>query len=998
MTQRPHSLQAERLVRVLIACVILGSSLFYTNHRRVNASAWQGPGPCSEINFLTIKTQRLSVDVKGPFQTADFNRDQISDLVVSSSSDLVVLLGREDGSYGAPRLTVPGPPDSSSIPAVTTLDLNQDGNLDLATSILSAITPTGGISQLSVFYGDGVGGFAPPRQVSFAGGAASLAAGDVNKDGKIDLAATRGDSNLLLFLNDGQGGLNPPRELIGQSSPFSIGLTRLEISDLDGDGKLDILAAGHERSAAVFKGDGAGGFTARLIDSISFGTEQTAIGDFNGDGRLDLVGLTRRFENDELIEYLNNGAAQFTAQPGAPSPNLQYSSGEILVDDFNRDGKSDVLVPALQLHLFLASPDGRLTTSLNYILDNAIRFDYATGDSNGDGRLDLFILANFGMLSIAPGQEQGLAAPRAFAAAKETRDVAAADFNRDGRMDLAVTNGGDSVSLLIGDGRGGFTSSDPIRVSDATGLGRLVVRDFNLDQNADFAILDASNRKIRILLGDGRGGFSNSDQLSIGNPLDLNSADFNRDGAPDLVSTGQNGGLVIFLGDGNGAFTPNAMGIGGEKNSLWFTIGDFNGDGAADLAYYDEGQSRINGRFRLNVQPGNGAGGFETEFPVLFDVNLRAFAVGDLNLDGRDDLLATTGGGGQDVLVRLSNPSGGFTEEARYQASDYIDLIQPRDLNGDGKLDLIVMGSSGLTTLAGRGDGGFASPRKITPYVNGTRVDAADFNLDGKPDLAITLPNSKLVGVLLNRTGCSSSGVATLVSAASFSGTQLAPNSIGSIFGAGLATSSESAASTPLPTRLAGVAVRMVDSLGVERLSPLFFASPGQINFLTPDGVSRGTAIASVIDAKGEPIAVGSTLIARSSPGLFSASSTGSGPAASLILRVKPDGAQVYESVARFDAAQNRFVAQPISLDDPADQVFLILYGTGFRDYSLLERVFADIDGTTVRPTYAGPQGGLVGLDQANLPLPRTLIGRGLIDVSLMVDAVRSNRVQIYIQ
>jgi uncharacterized protein (TIGR03437 family) len=130
-------------------------------------------------------------------------------------------------------------------------------------------------------------------------------------------------------------------------------------------------------------------------------------------------------------------------------------------------------------------------------------------------------------------------------------------------------------------------------------------------------------------------------------------------------------------------------------------------------------------------------------------------------------------------------------------------------------------------------------------------------------------------------------------------------------------------------------------------------------------------------------------------PGLFTANASGQGVAAAVVLRVKADGTQVFEPVAQFDATQNRFVPEPIDLGAASDQLFLVLHGTGFRFRSSLSAVNATVGGTSVETLYAGPAPGFVGLDQSNLRLPRSLSGRGVVDVLLTVDGKPANTVTI---
>jgi uncharacterized protein (TIGR03437 family) len=223
----------------------------------------------------------------------------------------------------------------------------------------------------------------------------------------------------------------------------------------------------------------------------------------------------------------------------------------------------------------------------------------------------------------------------------------------------------------------------------------------------------------------------------------------------------------------------------------------------------------------------------------------------------------------------------------------------------------------------------------------------------------------------------------------------LAAESIAALFGNSLAPARASASELPLPTTLAGVSVKVRDSSGVERAAPLFFVSPSQINLLIPAGTSSGNATVTVVGSNGQTINTGTLIVDQVAPGLFTAEATGSGPAAGVVLRVKADGSQSYEPIARFDPAQNKYVTVPIDLGPESDQVFLVLFGSGLRGNSDLGKVSAFCSGGVLPVVYAGAQGGYAGLDQINLRLPRTLTARGEQNVTLTVAGRMANRVRI---
>jgi uncharacterized protein (TIGR03437 family) len=237
----------------------------------------------------------------------------------------------------------------------------------------------------------------------------------------------------------------------------------------------------------------------------------------------------------------------------------------------------------------------------------------------------------------------------------------------------------------------------------------------------------------------------------------------------------------------------------------------------------------------------------------------------------------------------------------------------------------------------------------------------------------------------------------TTVSAASYQGPELAAESIVAAFGAEMATSVAVASSIPLPTMLAGTTVRVRDSAGVERLAPLFFVAPQQVNYQLPPGTAAGAATVTITSGAGA-VSTGAVQIAAIAAGLFAANADGQGPPAGYAVRVKADGTQVNEAITRLDTAQNKFVLTPLDLGAANEQVFLVLFGTGFRAVSSLSAVSVKIGGVTAEVLYAGTQGGFVGLDQMNLLLPRALAGRGEVELVVTINGQAANTVRLQIR
>ena len=215
-----------------------------------------------------------------------------------------------------------------------------------------------------------------------------------------------------------------------------------------------------------------------------------------------------------------------------------------------------------------------------------------------------------------------------------------------------------------------------------------------------------------------------------------------------------------------------------------------------------------------------------------------------------------------------------------------------------------------------------------------------------------------------------------------------APDMILSGFGMNLTTASVSATTTPLPTTLAGVSVKLTDNKGVSQLVPLFYAAPTQINYLLPSNLAQGIATLEVVQSTGTVVARGAISVNAIWPGLFTTGQNGRGLVAADVLRVKANGSQVIESI------QN-----PLDLSMAGDKIYLQLYGTGLRGRTSLNAVKLTLGGTPLAVDYAGTQPQYFGLDQINALVPTNLAGRNrTLDLVLFVDGWAANVVQVKIR
>ena len=232
----------------------------------------------------------------------------------------------------------------------------------------------------------------------------------------------------------------------------------------------------------------------------------------------------------------------------------------------------------------------------------------------------------------------------------------------------------------------------------------------------------------------------------------------------------------------------------------------------------------------------------------------------------------------------------------------------------------------------------------------------------------------------------------TTVPGASFRRTAVAPDSIATIFGSGLATTFDSARSVPLPGEIGGTRVTLTDAAGVSVSAPLFYVSPDQVNIHVPSGMRAGTAQA-VITRTDNVTSRGSFQVQVVSPDIFAANGNGQGVAAATAVRVNQDGSTTQVPVFRCDAAPLSCVPVPIALQ--SGSVYLSLYATGIRAAGT---VTVTIGGSPVQVLYAGPQRQYVGLDQINVVVPESLRGRGVLPIVIQAGSAVSNAVVVSIE
>ena len=427
----------------------------------------------------------------------------------------------------------------------------------------------------------------------------------------------------------------------------------------------------------------------------------------------------------------------------------------------------------------------------------------------------------------------------------------------------------------------------------------------------------------------------------LGGPGDDNALDAAVDGDGNLYVTGSTGSPEFPIVNG-------AQSTSGSEDEL--------GTDAYVAKFTPDGSTLLYSTFF-------GGSGIELSHSIAVGADGSVYIAGetdseDLPVEGA---FQTVSGGGNDAYVMKLDPAGAAIEYATY------------------------LGGSGHD-----GAPGVAVDAAGNAYVAGVSF-SADFPVT--PGAFQTSPASEVDSFVARLTPGQPPPSITTVSAASFSGALgMAAESIASGFGEGLAAATAVAQTVPLPTSLAGATVKVTDSARTERLAPLFFVSAGQINYLMPEGTETGLALVNV-ERDGEVVASGTVQINPVAPALFSADSSGKGVAAASFLRVASDGTRTQDFI--FDL--NTRASVPVDLGAVDDQVFLILFGTGMRDFT--QEAAATVGGEEAGVFGPVAQPEFVGLDQVNIgPLSRSLIGRGEVNILLTVDGQPANTVTVNVR
>jgi len=340
------------------------------------------------------------------------------------------------------------------------------------------------------------------------------------------------------------------------------------IGDMNNDRKPDLVVAlGRDRSIIVLEGKGNGQFGAALSNTtVADSPGDMALGDLNGDGKLDVAVSSHDSYGVTLLT--GDGKGGLSVAPNSP---IVMKLGQhphthgLAVADVNRDNKPDLITcNSSDNDISLALGDGRgnFTRAPQSYPVGPSPYPFGLGDVNNDGWTDIVATATATgpqrrqqlplsrALTLLLSDGKGGLAPRQLPIRTgEPWFAAIADLNRDGKADIVATHHElNALTVMIGDGRGGFTEVNGSPFDFGVALYQLVIAD--VDRDASMDVIATTGNSARVLMGDGRGAFRQAASITVGpGAWRIAAADLNGDGAIDVVtSNSESNSLSVLLG------------------------------------------------------------------------------------------------------------------------------------------------------------------------------------------------------------------------------------------------------------------------------------------------------------------------------------------------------------------------------------------------------------------------------------------------------------------
>ena len=622
-------------------------------------------------------------------------------------------------------------------------DWNADGRPDLAVN---------SAGMISVLIGVGNGTFQAPHVIPGIASAGDMAVGDMQGDGADDLVIQVGNE-LRVVLNPSSATPTITSQAI-PGTPLQIA-----IGDMNHDGKLDVITCdGLANTVSVLLGNGNGALSPRT-DFGTPGPSRLALADFTADGRLDVITL----DAGTLSFWRGTGSGSLFDRQEIPLP-AGPAYNEILPVDMNHDGLLDLVLKTDGAGIGVLNATGAGDFGFVQFFPAPAGGGLAAADFDKDGNQDLFVplsdpnITVNGAILLGNGAG-GLGATSYFRGGGPATYAATGDLDADGNADVVIACAPQQVSVMLGRGNlsfggGMYASSFVFAGPDSTG-GEVVVAEMTGDAHADLVVSrtkDSSNRSrgIEILGGNGTGQFApTSLQVSFADNAGLAVADLDGDGIQDVATT-RPGSIMTFRNLSGNVGLEAGVETQGIASSTSIAAGDLNHDGRPELV---TGNRLAGGDVSVFLNSGTGSFTYQGEHSFAAPCVESAVAIADMNGDTHPDVVAASNQGV--VGVFRGNGTGALSV-----GTEAIDVTQGAraltlaDLNQDGRPDIAVAGSGGVSVVLNAGMGSFQPAVTVSVPGEHRAILARDLNQDGFLDLAVTNDTEGTVSVLLgNGTG-----------------------------------------------------------------------------------------------------------------------------------------------------------------------------------------------------------------------------------------------------